>query len=57
MLYGEPRLTHDVDLIVFLREPDLPALAQAFPDESFYLPPLGGSRPASFDRLPRPGLG
>lgn len=39
-LYGEPRVTHDIDLIVFLRSEDLANLAQAFPAPEFYLPPL-----------------
>lgn len=39
MLYGEPRITHDVDLIVFLRDTDVATLGEAFPAESFYVPP------------------
>jgi len=39
MLYGEPRLTHDVDLVVFLREEDIRRLPEAFPASQFYLPP------------------
>lgn len=39
MLYGEPRLTHDVDLIVFLRAEDVPRLQRSFPESDFYLPP------------------
>ena len=39
MLYGEPRMTHDVDLIVFLRPADIAALAGAFPVPEFYVPP------------------
>jgi hypothetical protein len=38
MLYGEPRVTHDVDLVVFLRSDDLPKLARMFPATDFYLP-------------------
>jgi hypothetical protein len=38
MLYGEPRVTHDVDLIVFLRADDIPRLAGAFPAPEFYVP-------------------
>jgi hypothetical protein len=38
MLYGEPRVTHDVDLIVFLRLDDIARLAAAFPAPEFYLP-------------------
>jgi hypothetical protein len=39
MLYGEPRVTHDVDLIVFLRSEDIARLASIFPSAAFYLPP------------------
>lgn len=39
MLYGEPRLTHDVDIILHLLPADLPRLAPAFPAPDFYLPP------------------
>lgn len=41
ILYGEPRLTHDVDLVLVL--PDVEAcrrLLAAFPDDEFYAPPL-----------------
>jgi hypothetical protein len=40
MLYGEPRVTHDVDLVVFLRSDDIPRLPQIYPPPEFYLPPL-----------------
>jgi hypothetical protein len=39
ILYGEPRLTHDVDFIVFLRYEDIARLRQAFPAPEFYMPP------------------
>ena len=39
ILYGEPRLTHDVDFIVFLRYEDIARLRQAFPQPEFYVPP------------------
>jgi hypothetical protein len=38
--YGEPRLTHDVDFVVFLQAHDLPRLIGAFPPGEFYVPPL-----------------
>jgi len=38
MLYGEPRLTHDVDLVVVLREGDIRRLQEAFSAPEFYLP-------------------
>ncbi|MCL4177364.1 MAG: hypothetical protein KJ072_06420 [Verrucomicrobia bacterium] len=40
MLYGEPRLTHDVDFVVFLRQDDIGRLSEAFASPSFYCPPL-----------------
>src|SRR5438552_11526041 len=40
ILYGEPRLTHDVDFVVFLRSEDVGRLSEAFPPADFYLPPL-----------------
>jgi len=39
IFYGEPRLTHDVDFIVFLRESDIEVLAKTFPSAQFYVPP------------------
>ena len=39
MLYGEPRVTHDIDLVVFLRREDAARLAQIFPPPQFYVPP------------------
>ena len=39
ILYGEPRLTHDVDLIVFLRDSDIGKLYEVFPPSEFYVPP------------------
>lgn len=39
IFYGEPRLTHDVDFVVFLRDADFEALGKGFPATEFYLPP------------------
>jgi len=39
LVYGEPRLTHDIDLVVTLRDADVARLETAFPPEQFYLPP------------------
>jgi hypothetical protein len=39
IFYGEPRLTLDVDLVVFLNEKDIARLAYIFPSGDFYLPP------------------
>lgn len=40
IFYGEPRLTHDVDLVVFLTSRDLEQLATLFPASEFYVPPM-----------------
>jgi hypothetical protein len=40
IFYGEPRLTHDVDFVVFLNANDIQHLIEAFPSEDFYLPPI-----------------
>jgi hypothetical protein len=37
--YGEPRMTNDVDLILFLRGQDVDSLVAAFPASEFYCPP------------------
>jgi hypothetical protein len=37
--YGEPRLTNDVDIVVFLRREDAPRIERAFPGEELYCPP------------------
>lgn len=39
ILYGEPRLTNDIDVIVFLSTADLKKLEDEFPEDEFYLPP------------------
>ena len=39
MLYGEPRLTHDIDFVVFLRAEDVSRLTMIFPEPQFYVPP------------------
>jgi hypothetical protein len=38
-LYGEPRATHDIDLVVELSTAHCDALPRVFPAEEFYLPP------------------
>lgn len=40
IFYGEPRLTNDLDVMVFLRDSDLERLPGLFPPPDFYLPPL-----------------
>jgi hypothetical protein len=40
IIYGEPRLTHDVDIILHLKITDLNSLVNIFSNEEFYLPPI-----------------
>lgn len=40
ILYGEPRLTHDVDIVVALAPRDARGFVEAFPDDQFDCPPL-----------------
>src|SRR3954463_13859242 len=40
IFYGEPRLTHDVDVVAFLNPNDIQKLIEAFPKTDFYLPPV-----------------
>jgi hypothetical protein len=37
--YGQPRLTHDLDLVLELNRKIIPRLATAFPAKDFYCPP------------------
>lgn len=39
IFYGEPRLTNDVDIVVFLKPEDVSRIGSAFPLEQFYCPP------------------
>ena len=39
MLYGEPRLTHDIDIIITLDELQVDAFVRAFPEDEFYCAP------------------
>lgn len=39
IIYGEPRLTHDVDLVVVLDGGHITRLREAFPPAEFYCPP------------------
>lgn len=38
-VYGEPRLTADIDVVLLLRLEDIPSLRSAFPDADYYVPP------------------
>lgn len=40
VIYGDPRFTRDIDLILDLREADAPFLLDAFSSDDFYRPPL-----------------
>ena len=40
ILYGEPRLTYDVDFVVFLRAGDIPRLRDAFASPAYHVPPV-----------------
>ncbi|MCB9030427.1 MAG: hypothetical protein H6619_05190 [Deltaproteobacteria bacterium] len=39
IVYGEPRLTHDIDLVVLLKQSDVKNLIGSFPNSRFYVPP------------------
>jgi len=39
MLYGEPRVTHDIDFVVFLRSDNIARLPDVYPAPEFYVPP------------------
>ena len=39
ILYGEPRLTHDVDLVISLQQQDIEEFIAAFPEDDYYCPP------------------
>ncbi|MBI3376290.1 MAG: hypothetical protein HY017_31605 [Betaproteobacteria bacterium] len=38
-VYGEPRLTADIDVVLLLGMQDIAALRSAFPDAAYYVPP------------------
>jgi len=38
-VYGEPRLTADIDVVLLLESRDIPALRAAFPESEYYSPP------------------
>ena len=39
-LYGEPRTTHDIDVVLILATSGITALQTAFPEDEFYVPPV-----------------
>ena len=38
-VYGEPRLTADIDVVLVLKAADIGALQAAFPESDYYVPP------------------
>ena len=38
-VYGEPRLTADIDVVLLLKLQDVPALRSVFPETGYYVPP------------------
>ena len=38
-VYGEPRLTADIDVVLLIGQEDLGALRAAFPESAYYVPP------------------
>ena len=40
IIYGEPRLTNDIDLVVDLKDSEVQDFVSIFPIEDFYCPPL-----------------
>jgi hypothetical protein len=38
-VYGEPRLTADIDVVLLLGAGDIAALRAAFPEDAYYVPP------------------
>ena len=39
MVYGEPRLTHDIDIVLNILPSDSQKLTNLFPIETYYCPP------------------
>ncbi len=40
IVYGEPRLTHDIDIVLEISAINLVEFINAFPGEQFYIPPV-----------------
>lgn len=38
-VYGEPRLTADIDIVLLMKDADIQTLRSAFPHTDFYVPP------------------
>jgi hypothetical protein len=54
IIYGEPRLTHDLDLIVMMQTGDMDIFVQAFASTFFLIVCFGGSIPKPFRQLTLP---
>lgn len=52
IIYGEPRVTHDIDLIISIKRHDLPKFKNVFPASDFYCPPIE-SLEAEYSRTER----
>lgn len=50
-LHGEPRATHDIDIVIGIRAGDIPDLLEAFPGPEYYL-----SETAAVEAVRRRGL-
>jgi hypothetical protein len=44
IIYGAPRLTHDIDLVLELDPESAEKIVEAFPSEEFYCPPIENIR-------------
>lgn len=60
IVYGEPRLTQDIEVVVGLRPGDAQRVAAQFPEPAFYCAPVeviaeeaGGDAHGHFNLLPR----
>ena len=40
IIYGEPRITHDIDIVLVLPDIKVKEFIKAFPADEFYIPPL-----------------
>ena len=40
IVYGDPRLTNDIDLVIFLNKNDIDNFIRVFPSAKFYCPPF-----------------
>lgn len=47
IVYGDPRLTHDIDFVINLNNINVDIFLKAFPSDQFYCPPKRLSEPKS----------